>query len=100
MHNKLANLALAVLIAGFTTACVTTAQLNEVRDIARQAQADAAQAVNSVEAATQAASSAKSAADRAATKADQALQAAEAAKACCQANSDKIDRMFSKSMEK
>jgi len=93
MRNKIAKFSLVVFIAGLSAGCATVAQLNEVRDIARQAQADAAQAVNTVDAATRAADGAKSAAD-------QALRAAEEAKACCQRNSDKIDRMFEKSMQK
>jgi len=93
MRNKTITLMLAVMMAGLSSGCATVAQLNEVRDIARQAQADAAQASNTVESATRAA-------DQASSKADRALQAAEDAKACCQRNSDKIDRMFEKSMQK
>jgi len=93
MRNKTITFVLAIMTAGLISGCVTMAQLNEVRDIARQAQTDATKAVNSVEAATRAA-------DQASMKADQALRAAEETKACCQRNSDKIDRMFEKSMQK
>lgn len=39
-------------------------------------------------------------ADAAAAKADQAMDAAQDAQACCNANSEKLDRMFRKAMMK
>ncbi len=53
--------------------------------------------VNRVEAS---AAQAQQAANEASAKADRALQAANEAKACCQQNSEKIDRAFKKSMQK
>lgn len=58
------------------------------------------EAMNSAAAAQSAAASAASAASRAQSTADAALEAANGAQACCQANSEKIDRMFQRAMTK
>ena len=46
------------------------------------------------------AENAQNSADSANAKADAAMDAAQAAQACCNANSEKIDRMFRKAMTK
>jgi outer membrane PBP1 activator LpoA protein len=66
-----------VVIAGvaaalLATGCATTSQLDEVRAMAQKAQQTA----------------------------DMAMQRADAANQCCQNNTEKLDRMFKKSMYK
>lgn len=58
------------------------------------------QAMQTAEAAQSTASSAQATAQSAQQTADQALSAAQEAKACCQANSQRIERMFETSMRK
>lgn len=73
--------------------CATTGQLDEVRAMAEEAKQAAAQAASN-------ASAAGSKADAAAMKADEAMNAAGSAQKCCQANSEKMNRMFEKAMTK
>ncbi len=66
-----------IVIAGIAaallaTGCATTSQLDEVRSMAQKAQQTA----------------------------DMAAQRADAANQCCQNNTEKLDRMFKKSMYK
>ena len=78
MFKTVATGAMLVALAGIT-GCATTADLN-----ALQAQVD----------------SVKATADKAVADAAAAQSSAEAAQACCDANSEKMDRMFNKSMNK
>lgn len=81
----------AAVLAGSTllSGCATEQMKQDVADaktMAAQAQADAERAQRS--------------ADAAASTADMALDAARGAKACCDANSERVDRMFRKAMMK
>lgn len=70
---KFSALGIAALLAGgILSGCATTEQLNEVKAIAQ-------------------------AADQ---KASKALDAAQGAQACCNANSDKLNKMYQKMMSK
>ncbi len=73
--------------------CATTEQLNELR-----AEVEALQ--NSTEAAQTSANNANAAANRAQQTANQALQAAADAQACCNANTERLNRAFERSMLK
>ena len=64
--------AVVVLAGGVLGGCASTSELNEVKAMAQ-------------------------AADQKATK---ALDSAQAAQACCNANSDKLNKMYQKSMSK
>ena len=90
-----------VLIAAAATAalagCVSESKFNE-HVAAADAQIKAAQ--QEAAAATATAKAAADAAAMANQTANQAGQAAKAAQACCDANSEKIDRAFQKSMGK
>jgi hypothetical protein len=92
--------AATVALAG----CVSESKFNEhvaSADAAIKAAAQqAASAQAAADAANAAASAASTAANSASSTANQALQAAKAAQACCDANSEKIDRAFQKSMGK
>ena len=94
-----------VLLSG--AACTTNKQLDEVKVIATRADQNATAAQNSANAAATAAANAnstaqaaKSAADAAQATANRALQAAQAAQAGVDAQNEKIDRMFKKSVSK
>ncbi|MFQ5355566.1 MAG: alanine-zipper protein [Mariprofundaceae bacterium] len=76
---KLFHVFVLLTIVGLTSGCATIEHVNRVEASAAQAQ---------------------QAANAASAKADRALQAAEEARACCQQNSEKIDRAFKKSMQK
>jgi hypothetical protein len=81
-ENIMINTTRATLIAlsvCFTAGCATTSQLEEVK-------ATADNALSTAQAAQSAAADAK--------------QAADAAQACCNENSEKLDRMFERSMRK
>jgi hypothetical protein len=92
--------AATVALAG----CVSESKFNEHVASADAAIKAAAQQAASAQAAADAAGAAAAAANTAASSAsstaNQALQAAKAAQACCDANSEKIDRAFQKSMGK
>jgi hypothetical protein len=91
----------AVVIAGaLMGGCATTEQLNEVRAIAEQAQSAASAAQSTADSALAAAQAATASAEAADAKASEALAAANEANNCCQVNSEKIDRMFEKVMQK
>lgn len=62
----------ALLAGGILSGCATTEQLNEVKAIA----------------------------ERADQKANKAMETAQDAQACCNANSDKLNRMYQKMMSK
>lgn len=85
MYKTAATGAMLVALAGIT-GCATTADLN-----ALQAQVDSVKAT-----ADQAAADAAAAKSAAAA----AQSSADAAQACCNANGEKLDRMFEKSMTK
>lgn len=88
MRNIYKTAAIGVMVVGLAgaTGCATTSDLNKL-----QAQVDQVSAVAN-----------KAAADAAAAKsaAAAAQSSAEAAQACCNANTEKMDRMFKKSMNK
>jgi hypothetical protein len=92
--------AAAVALAG----CVSQSKFDEYvakNDAAVQSAAQqAAAAKSAADAANAAAGNAASTASAAQNTANQAGQAAKAAQACCDANSEKIDRAFQKSMGK
>ncbi|MGI9334587.1 MAG: Lpp/OprI family alanine-zipper lipoprotein [Gammaproteobacteria bacterium] len=94
MASKLAKILGAAAIAGFAVAGSGCAG-----DMSSM-QAKVDEAMNAAAAAQSAAANAASAAASAQSTADAALEAANGAQACCNANSDKIDRMFQRSMTK
>lgn len=110
MKNIVANTVkgTAIALAILTSAgCVTSKQLAEVRTIAERADQNATAAQNAANAAATSAANAnstanaaKSAADAAQSTANRALQAAQAAQAGVDAQNEKIDRMFKKSVSK
>ena len=97
-----------ILVAAAATAalagCVSESKFNEhvaSADAAIKAAAqEAAAAQAAADSAGAAAAAAASTANSAQSAANQAMQAAKAAQACCDANSEKIDRAFQKSMGK
>jgi hypothetical protein len=90
--------ALALFVA--MAAGCASAGLDDVKATADRAAADAAAAASAAEAARAAADRAAQAASAAQSTADQALAAATEAQACCEANTEKMERMFQKSMSK
>ncbi|MDZ7643352.1 MAG: Lpp/OprI family alanine-zipper lipoprotein [Woeseiaceae bacterium] len=89
----------AVLVLGLASGCAST-DIEAVQATADAAARDAAAAKSAAEAARAAADSAARAAASAQSTADRALSAANEAQSCCDANRDRLERMFQQSMSK
>ena len=96
MSARIARLMTVALAATFITlsaGCASTTDIDEIRSMAREAKGAADRAERT-------AKRAESRATEAQRQAEQALTAANAAQACCTANTEKLNRMFKKSMMK
>ena len=96
MQSTLITAARATVLAvsaGLTVGCATTGEMEEVRGTANNA-------MSTAQAAQQSVGAAQAAADNAAAVAQEAKASADAAQSCCTETSDKIDRMFQRSMQK
>lgn len=87
------------LVLGLASGCATTGG-DQAQATADAAARDAAAAKSAAEAARAAADSAAQAARAAQSTADQALAAAREAQSCCDANRDRLERMFQRSQAK
>ncbi len=101
MNKSVLKIGAAVLSMGLMAGCATSNEAVE------RAQATADQALAAANSASSTASAAQSAADRAmqlansaSSQAGQALSAANAAQASADANRERLERMFQKSMSK
>lgn len=90
---RLTTVALAVMFITVGSGCASNTEIDEIRSMAREAKGAADRAERT-------AKRAESRATEAQRQAEQALTAANAAQACCTANSEKLNRMFKKSMSK
>ena len=99
MIKKILKVSAVVLILGLASGCATTGA-DQAQATADAAARDAAAAKSAAEAARAAADSAAQAAAAAQSTADQALAAATDAQACCDANRDRLERMFERSQAK
>ncbi len=96
MQSTLITAARATVLAVsacLTAGCATTGEMEELRGTANNA-------LSTAQAAQQSASAAQTAADGVAATANEAKASADAAQSCCTETSDKIDRMFQRSMQK
>ncbi|MGW8368233.1 MAG: Lpp/OprI family alanine-zipper lipoprotein [Gammaproteobacteria bacterium] len=94
---KAGAVAVALVLA---SGCATNSRLDEVKATADRALSEAQAAKSTADSASRAANDAKQMAAAAQSAADQAGRAAQAAQACCNRNSEKIDRMFEKAQRK
>lgn len=88
---------------GMASGCASTSmqsQLDEARQMAQKASQDAAAAMSAAREASSTAADARSMAASAKQAADAARAAAGSAEACCTANTERMERMFKKSMSK
>lgn len=99
MIKNILKVSAIVLVLGLASGCATTGA-EESQATADAAARDAAAAKSAAEAARAAADSAAQAARAAQSTADQALAAAREAQACCDANRDRLERMFQRSQAK
>ena len=99
MKNALKVGAIA-LVFGLASGCASQEAIDAARTTADNAARDAAAARSAAEAARAAADSAAQAAASAQSTADQALRAATESQSCCEANRDRIERMFQRSQQK
>ncbi len=100
MIKNVLKVSAAVLVLGLASGCASTEAIEKAQATADGAARDAAAAKSAAEAARAAADSAAQAARGAQSTADQAMSAATASQACCDANRDRLERMFQKSMSK
>jgi len=106
MYKKVALTAALMMVIGLS-GCASTdsvkkaqATADEAKSLAQQAASDASAAKSASDTAASAAADAKRMAANAQNTANSAAQAAAAAQSCCDANSEKLERMFKKSMSK
>jgi hypothetical protein len=101
MIKNVLKVSAIALVLGVTGGCAAgQEERDRVQATADSAARDAAAAKAAAEAARAAADSAAQAAENAQATADEALAAAEEAQSCCDANRDRLERMFQKSMSK
>ena len=105
--NKKVALTAALMMRVGLSGCASTdsvkraqATADEAKSLAQQAASDASAAKGTADAANAAAADAKRMAANAQNTANSAAQAAAGAQSCCNANTEKLDRMFKKSMSK
>lgn len=103
MNKKLSVLAV-LLGTVLTTACTDLkpieAQVAELRTAIERQNSENATMKSSIDAAAQAASQASQAAQAASSEANRATAAAQTSQQCCDANTEKMDRMFRRSVSK
>jgi murein lipoprotein len=99
MKKNFLYVGVAVLALGVMSGCATS-DIDAVRATAEQALNEARAAKTTADAARAGAEEAKSVATNAQNTANRAAQAASEAQACCAANTDRIERMFQRSMSK
>jgi hypothetical protein len=100
MIKNLLKVSALVLVLGVASGCVSQAAVDEVAATANAAASDAAAAKSAAEAARAAADLAGEMAVAAQVTADEALVVAVAAAECCEANRDRMERMFQKATSK
>ncbi len=100
MIKNLLKVGAIVFDLGVASGCASQDAIDAAQATADSAARDAAAAKSTAEAARAAVDSAAQAAASAQSTADQALAAASEAQACCDANRDRLERMFQKSMSK
>lgn len=87
MTKRTASNSLIILVAALTLgACASNTEIEKAQTMAQQA--------------IDAASRATSAAEQASEKADRAMQAAQESQRCCDANSEKMERLLERGMSK
>ena len=100
MIKNVLKVSAIVLIFGLASGCVSQASVDRAQATADGAARDAAAAKSAAEAARAASDGAAEIAAAAVITADLALIAAAEAQSCCDANRDRLERMFQKSMQK
>ncbi|MFQ5547212.1 MAG: Lpp/OprI family alanine-zipper lipoprotein [Woeseia sp.] len=100
MIRNVLKVSAIVLVLGTAAGCAGQEAIDRAQATADSAARDAAAAKSTAEAARAAVDSAAQAAAAAQSTADQALAAATEAQACCDANRERLERMFQKSMSK
>ncbi len=102
--KSVSKLAIVAITVGALYGCAghedLEAAIAEAQSTADAAAADAAAALSAANSAKSTADSASSAASAAQRDADAAYNLATEANDCCEANTDRLDRMFKKSMQK
>ena len=100
MNKKVALTAAALMLTLGLSGCATTQSVTDAQAAADRAQSTADGAASAASAAQSSADDAKRMAANAQNTANSAAQAASAAQSCCNANAEKMERMFRKSTSK
>ncbi len=93
MQSKVIKIAILALSLGVLSGCANVAQIEEAKAAANEALARANEAYNLAQKSYTIASESAYATEKAQSTAESALE-------CCNANSNKLDRMFEKAMAK
>ena len=104
MNNKIPALAVILVGTVLTSACTDLkpiqAEIAGLRSSIEKQNSENATLKSSIDAAAQAASQASQAAQTASAEANRATAAAQASQQCCDANTERMDRMFRRSVSK
>jgi methyl-accepting chemotaxis protein len=104
MNKKLPALAALLVGVGAITACTDLkpiqADIAQLRSAIEKQNSENATLKSSIDAAAQAASQASQAAQSASAEANRATAAAQTSQQCCDANTERMDRMFRRSVSK
>jgi len=100
MMKNLLKVSALVLVFGVASGCASQDAIDRAQTTADNAARDAAAARSAAEAARAAADSAAQTAASAQSTADQALAAATEAQSCCEANRERMERMFQQGVRK
>ncbi len=99
-YSRALNIAMLAAVVVTGAGCATSGSMEEVRKMAEEAQSAAASAQQSADQAQSTADSAQQSADSAMSTANAASQTARAAESCCDANTERLNRMFQRSQQK
>jgi F0F1-type ATP synthase membrane subunit b/b' len=94
------NMSVLAAVAVVGTGCATSGSLEEMRGMIKEAASAAQSAQRSADQAQNTADAALQDADEAGATADAAAQAAQKAQMCCNANTERMDRMFLRAQQK
>jgi murein lipoprotein len=98
--SRAMNIGVLTAAVAVAAGCATSGSLEEVRAMAKEAQSAAETAQQSADQAQSTADGAQQTADEAMSTAESASQAASEAQSCCDANTERLDRMFNRAQQK
>jgi murein lipoprotein len=98
--SRAMNIGVLTAVAALGAGCATSGSLEEVRAMAQESKSAAESAQQTADQAQSTADSAQQTAEQAMSTAKAASQAASEAQSCCDANTERLDRMFQRVQQK